>query len=389
LRDNHDLPSHLHDLAGQLQSAVQRLDPRSLSDAEAVAALKVVAEAERVCAAGRTILARRLERSKAWHGQGYKTAAHWIAAHTGVSVGQAVGTLETGRRLEHLPATEMAFVSGELAETRVKEVAIAAEASPASEGELLEAARTDTVRELKDRCRNVVASATDEGERYQRTWRHRYVRCWTETTGAFRLAMSTTPDAGADLLAALEPYHRRIAEQARKAGRTETSEAYAADALVAMARDRAGTSSGPRTATVINVDHPALMRGFCHPGETCEIPGIGPIPVTVARALAADSFLKVLVRRGTDIKAVGHAGRTIPAALRTAVEARYPTCAVRGCDVRHQLEIDHVLGQAQGGLTTHENLIRLCTWHHMLKSTHEYRLVGSHGNWTLVGPDPP
>jgi 5-methylcytosine-specific restriction endonuclease McrA len=96
-----------------------------------------------------------------------------------------------------------------------------------------------------------------------------------------------------------------------------------------------------------------------------------------------------VVRKGTDITAVAHAGRTIPAALRTAVQARYPTCAVAGCDVRHQLEIDHVLGLAQGGLTTYENLVRLCVWQHMLKTIHEYRLVGSHGDWKLVGPDPP
>jgi hypothetical protein len=53
---HHDL-SHLRDLAGELQATVQRLDPRSLSDAEAVAALKVVTQAERVCAAARTIVA--------------------------------------------------------------------------------------------------------------------------------------------------------------------------------------------------------------------------------------------------------------------------------------------------------------------------------------------
>src|SRR5438094_1420488 len=143
---------HLRDMAGQLQVMVQRLDPRSLSDTEAVAALKVLTEAERVCAAGRTILARRLERSKAWHGLGYRSVAHWLAEQTGVSVGQAVGTLETGRRLERLPATEMAFLSGQLSETRVKEVAVAAEASPDSEQDLLQAARTETVPALKERC---------------------------------------------------------------------------------------------------------------------------------------------------------------------------------------------------------------------------------------------
>src|SRR5207244_811211 len=125
----------LEDLAGQLRERVQRLDPRSLSDAEAVTALKVFSDIERLGTAGKTVVARRVERSKAWHGHGHRNAAHWLAAETGVSVGQAVGTLETGRRLERLPATEMAFLSGQLSETRVKEVAVAAEASPDSEHE--------------------------------------------------------------------------------------------------------------------------------------------------------------------------------------------------------------------------------------------------------------
>src|SRR2546426_4343403 len=160
-RPTQDELSHLRDLASQLQVMVRRLDPRSLSDGQAVAALKMVTEAERVCAAGRTILARRVERSKAWHGQGHRTAAHWLAAETGVSVGQAVGTLEMGRRLERLPATEMAFVSGELSETRVKEVAMAATACPDSEQDLLQSARTESVPALRDECRRVVAAATD------------------------------------------------------------------------------------------------------------------------------------------------------------------------------------------------------------------------------------
>src|SRR5213594_2551926 len=109
-----DLPG-LHEAVDVLRRAAQ-LDPRSLSDSEAIEALNVFAQAERVCAAGRTILARRVERSTAWHGQGHPTAAHWLSEQTGVSVGQAVGTLETGRRLERLPATEMAFVSGQLSE---------------------------------------------------------------------------------------------------------------------------------------------------------------------------------------------------------------------------------------------------------------------------------
>ena len=139
----------------------------------------------------------------------------------------------------------------------------------------------------------------------------------------------------------------------------------------------------------VRVDHPALVRGHAVGGEVCEVPGIGPIPVAAARRMASDAVLKVLLTDGTDVKAVAHVGRTIPARLRTALEARDPTCVVPDCDVRHGLEIDHLLPWAEGGPTTMDNLARLCEWHHHLKSHCGYLLGGSLGAWEWSGPDPP
>jgi len=95
------------------------------------------------------------------------------------------------------------------------------------------------------------------------------------------------------------------------------------------------------------------------------------------------------VAYGSNVTAVAHLGRTIPARLRTALEARDPTCVVPGCDVRQGLEIDHRVPFAQGGPSTMHNLARLCRWHHYLKSHHRYRLGGAPGRWTWTGPDPP
>ena len=36
--------------------------------------------------------------------------------------------------------------------------------------------------------------------------------------------------------------------------------------------------------------------------EECEIPGVGPIPVTLARQLSEDAILKVLVTKGDDVE---------------------------------------------------------------------------------------
>ena len=136
----------------------------------------------------------------------------------------------------------------------------------------------------------------------------------------------------------------------------------------------------------VRVDHQALVRGHLEPGEICEIPGIGPIPVAAARRLAVDSILSVLVTNGTDVTTVAHAGRTIPASIRRALIERDPTCVVPGCDVRQGLEIDHVEPFALGGATTLANLVRLCHWHHYLKTYQRHRLTAAGGGWRWEPP---
>lgn len=269
-------------------------------------------------------------------------------------------------------------------------MAAAASANRDSEKELVDAARTQTVMALRERCRRVRAAATDEAEAYERIRRARYLRHWTDTEGAVRLEARLTADDGARVLAGIEPHRERIFAEARAAGRRESSEAYAADALVALAGSGGDTSApGPRATIHVRVDRSALSRGHAVRGEVCEIPGIGPIPVAAARRLASDAILKAFLTDGADVTAVAHLGRSVPTRLRTALEARDPTCVVPACDVRVGLEIDHRTPFAEGGPTALHNLARLCRWHHYLKSHHGYRLDGGPGSWAWTGPDPP
>jgi Domain of unknown function (DUF222) len=162
----------------------------------------------------------------------------------------------------------------------------------------------------------------------------------------------------------------RIFSEARRAGRREPHQAYLADSLVALAESGAsaadgGSSRGPRAMVHVRVDHSAFVRGHAEDGETCDIPGVGPIPVATARALSSDAILAAIVTKGTDVKAVAHLGRTIPARLRTALEARDPECAVPGCHVRRNLQIDHIKPFAERGPTSLSNLERYCKWHHV------------------------
>jgi hypothetical protein len=63
---------------------------------------------------------------------------------------------------------------------------------------------------------------------------------------------------------------------------------------------------------VVRVDHKAFRRGHTEPGEVCEVAGVGPVPVAVARRLSCDAILKALIMDGNDVRSVAHFGRMIP-----------------------------------------------------------------------------
>jgi len=374
-----------------VQDLARRLRPEEL-DAQFAKDLVVdFAKMEHSAAAAKALAARRVNNSGAWRLEGDRSAAGWMARQTGTSEGNAIAVLETANRLSELSATDEAVRAGELSQVQAIEIASAAAAHPSSEKELLEVAKTEGVKRLKEQCDKVKAAASDELGRYESIRRRRYFRTWSDPMGAFCLEGRLTPDAGASLLAALEPYKRQIAGQARHLGRKESDQAYQADALVALAEDsrtEAGKTGnrGPASMVHVMVDHSALIRGEVHPGETCEIPGVGPIPVSTARSMLNDAFLAVLVTDGTDIQAVAHMGRLIPARLRTALDARDPVCVVPGCGERKGLEIDHVVPIEQGGPTCLSNIAKLCRWHHYLKTHQGHQLSGKPGAWTFTPP---
>jgi Domain of unknown function (DUF222)/HNH endonuclease len=372
-----------------LEAIARALEPWRLDGRDAAALVEVAAQGERICASIKALGARRVDESNVWRDGGHRSAAHWVAEATGATVGAAARTLETARALDQLPETDAAFRAGKLSETQASEITSTAATDPGAEAALLEAAASTSVKGLKDRCREVRAGAeVDDRGWARRLHEQRRAHDWTEPDGTYCLSARMAPDAGARFSSAWKAHIDRIFADARRAGRHEPRAAYAADALVALA------SEGPCKPVEVHVtvDSSALDRGHTSPAERCEIKGVGPAPVTTARALLDDARVSVLVRDGYDITAVSSPKRTIPMKLRRALEARYPTCGVRSCANDQFLEIDHVVPIEQGGETNIQNAWRICSHHHVLKTYNGWKVVGEPGNWDLVpadSPDPP
>ena len=324
------------------------LEPGCLDGPAALRLLEVFTAIERLGAAGRTLVAKRVEESNVWRQSGDRSAAHFIAQKTGTSVGRTQAGLETAERLAALPATAEAFRSGTLSEVQAEAIASAAALNPNEERPLLKRSEGDTFKQLRDACRRVRHAVTDERARYAAIRAERHLRTWTDGEGAFCGAFRTTPDAGARMLLALDAEIDRVFKGARREGRRESHQAYAMDALEArVCAEGTGKRARPKAEIRVLVDHQALLRGHTVAGEACEIEGLGPVPVAVVESWRHDAYLRLIVTDGIDVKAITRRSRYIDAHLDAALAVRDRHCIVTGCDVDWRLERDHRVPYAQ------------------------------------------
>ncbi|HUC36891.1 MAG TPA: DUF222 domain-containing protein [Acidimicrobiales bacterium] len=415
----------------QVREFLEDAEPELVTTERAAQIVEGFSELERLASGGKLLFAKRAADSSTWARAGYRSAGAWLAETSGCSVGEAMGSLETSARLAELDLTAGALRRGELSESQTKEIAHAAERDPSKQSELIEAAATGSFKSLKARARKirlVAASAMEEQARYRAIHRARFCRHFSDEEGAFRLEARLAPDQGARLVAALEQKTNAVFDEARASGTHEPSQAYRADALVALITQAPSVPSGatgpsgamgatgsakPSGATgaagsakptrrgiraicgeertdtvVVRVDASSLRRGYVKGEETCEIAGLGPVPVATARRILGDCFLKIVIKDALDVASVCHIGRTIPAQVKTALEERDPTCVV--CDCAYGLEAHHWQADyAQCRTTSLEGLARLCKHHHDLVTYDGYKLCGGPGKWQLVAPPAP
>ncbi len=141
-----------------------------------------------------------------------------------------------------------------------------------------------------------------------------------------------------------------------------------------MMENGGGKGNSNRADLVVVCDLQAYRRGQAHQDEPCHIVGGGPIPVSLAKDLGRDAFLKAMLHAGTEIHTIAHFGRRYPAVLQTALDLGAPpkfngnVCAAPGCDRRYHLQRDHIDPIANGGETSYANNQPLCPPDHRIKT---------------------
>jgi hypothetical protein len=368
------------------------LDVDSLTSADAAAALRAAIAVERRAAAVKMLVAARATSDAGWAREGHRSAEAWIASETGIGFGEAAGTLRASEKLGELPEVDAALRAGELSGAQTREIADAA--TPENSDDLLTAARSGGVDQLRKKCalaKAATRSDLDEQARRDKAHRERFYKSWLDHEGAFRFEGKCSALDGARLDAFIRAEGDRVFKEAWKQGRRESQGAYRLDALLRLVAAGAGGAAADMPAkakpgdVVIRVDATRLAGE----GGVCET-ATGPIPVDEAiGAILAGAFVKIVVRDGSDITKVAHAGRHIPAELKTAVMERDGFACVRpGCGATQRLELHHYkIDYAQGGPTAYWNLATLCHHDHVLVTIGDHELGGGPGRWEWVLPE--
>ena len=340
----------LEEIERAIQGWCGRLDAALVTGAEAAKGVERLATAIRLLEAAEAALAGRVDHCHAQPAT-CRTTAEWLARQNGSSRAEAQRTLDTAARLPECPTTAAALASGELSLDQAAVVTGAAAVDPSAERRLVEQARTHDLYETRAAADRVKQSARSFEEAAAREARLRRGRHWRTERGAeghTEVRAAFVPADFARAKPVIDAFLKQRIDQARRAGEREPFERYAADAVVAAicaaGQIPSDPTSGPSVApdqlalptdapltpdpptvdwsVVVLIDGIALRRGWAAPGETCEVPGIGPVSVPWVRSLLPEAQVEMLIHDSVDIRAYATSTRHRPRPVELAVRVR-------------------------------------------------------------------
>ena len=334
---------------------------------------------------------RRFEKAGGYRADGSLGMVPWLRTHGKLSAGAAAEHLETARQLEQLPRTEEALARGEIGYQHAVAMARTAEHVGAAqvrkaESKLLKAAESmdpgQFVGVAKDFEHQVDAESalTEANRAHQR----RYLQIGEAMSGLVRIEGQVTPDAGAIIRTAIEPYAKPSKGDERTTGQRM------ADALLEVCR-RGGTGlvsgngGGPRPQLIITaaVDTLAGIDG----APAGQLEWGGTVSAETVRRLACDSAITRITGLGELEWEITHASRTIPPSTRRALVARDHHCVFPGCDrPAPWCDGHHLIFWADGGPTKLENLGLVCGPHHRKVHEEGWTLKRKDDRWVATPP---
>lgn len=304
---------------------------------------------------------------------GATSTADWAARTQDIARRTAVEYVQVGTRLRPFTLLAAAFLDGRITYSKLRlllrymttdnepELLALALAHPLTELETLLAGR-DRVDGGKKKAKNRLSVAVDP------------------ETGGVRFWGSLDPERGAEFLAAL-----KIAELSQKEESGEEdadrqsantrfgppvaagmSSAFAAMChIVRSSPQNRVTAPGAQVNVLMTLDNRAYIPGH-YGGQTGDV---------LRNALNGEMRVHLLDARGLHLK-LSRRARVVTAAQEKALLARWGwRCASPGCGHNRWIQFHHIRSWAEGGETNLDNLIPLCTAHHIMLGNDELVIV--------------
>jgi hypothetical protein len=307
------------------------------------------------------------DRRKGWADGLTQTCAHWLNWQCGIDIGAAREKVRVARALEGLPLMGAAMGRGELSYAKVR--ALTRVATPADEAFLVQIGLHGTahhVEELVRKYRRVLQ--VGELSREERQQANRAVRISYDDDGSVILKARLPAEVGAQVVKALEvamddlPMPETDAERASFTARRADALGVVAESFLAHGAE--AMNGGDRYQIVVHVDQDTLADSA--PGRS-EFEEGAHVAAETSKRLACDcSYVKITEDEKGEPLDVGRKTRSIPPALRRALNSRDKGCVFPGCTHTKYIDGHHVKHWAEGGETRLGNLVSLCRFHHRL-----------------------
>jgi len=336
-------------------------------------------------------LIAEFDRRQGWSDGATQSCAHWLNWQCGIDLGAAREKVRVAHALEKLPRIAAAMARGELSYSKTR--ALTRVACEKTEEYFLNIALHGTAAHVEKlvRCYRR-AKESEELSREGQQQATRKVSYFYDEDGSLVLKARLPAEIGALVIKALDV---AVNDPAVKDASAEmpprqvtcgavvtVSEerlsfgARRADALGRIAESflqhgAEALSGGDRQQIVVHVDAETLREGCA---GRCELEDGPSLPVETVRRLACDaSIVSVLEDAQGEPLNVGRKTRSIPPALRRALNARDRGCRFPGCANTRYVDAHHVHHWSKGGETKLSNLVQLCRYHH--RQVHEGRVV--------------
>jgi len=329
------------------------------------------------------LLIREFDERVGWLKWGLSSCAEWLHWRCDLSMSAAREKVRVAHALKILPAITLAFSKGELSYSKVRALTRIARAD--NEEEFLAFALKTTASRLEERCRELRCGTVDSISEAIRAHANRSLRLHRDADrGMMTMTVELPLETGELVEKALDRATDSSALQTPELA-DESWSVQQADALVTVVNaylsgnGEASASTSDNYQVTVHVDRSALAQGE----------GRSSLPIESVKRLCCDVDAVVIVENEDgEPLSVGRKTRTVPTAIKRALQARDKGCVFPGCHHTRFVDAHHVQHWSAGSETSLENLILLCSRHHRLVHEGGFRIERDFQNkWFFKRPD--